>query len=74
MGVDIPDVRAVIYYRLSSDIECYYQESGRAGRDSIRAVLYKNTGSVLGHGDNCTKACCILEAMCHRDEHILLKI
>ncbi len=47
MGVDKPDVRFVLHVDLPQDVESYYQQIGRAGRDGEHA----NCLLLFGYGD-----------------------
>jgi ATP-dependent DNA helicase RecQ len=85
MGVDRPDLRAVLHFDIPGSVEAYYQEAGRAGRDGepARCELFFNYADVRTQeffieGANPTRAVivelhAVLERLC-RESPVTLPI
>ena len=70
MGVDVPNIRTVIHFGPPGDIDDYFQESGRAGRDGIdsQAILYYYPTCLIGHVSKAMREYCKLgEEKCRRE-------
>lgn len=69
MGLDCPNIRRVIHWGMSSDIESYLQETGRGGRDNqpAKALLYYTKCELKAkHVDHDMKQYCSNIETCRR--------
>ena len=66
MGLDCPNIRKVIHWNASDDIEMYLQETGRAGRDGLPAFAYLYHKSKCSHTDDNMSLYCSNNNICRR--------
>ena len=69
MGINKSDIRHVINYGVPTDLETYYQEIGRAGRDGLesRATIF------YSYGDFATANSLIITSACPEQRRIKLR-
>ena len=77
LGLDAPDVSYVFHWGSPESVECYLQESGRAGRDGSNAVaqLYytgKDFSGFVHPNDLMKKYCRNVDGVCRRQ--ILMEV
>ena len=67
MGIDVPNIRSIIHFGSSEDVETYIQAIGRAGRDSqhANALLLKRKGRK--HMNKQMEKYCMNELICRRE-------
>ena len=60
MGIDSPNIRKIIHWGPPSDIELYFQETGRAGRDhnKAQAIFYYRKRDLSGKISDGMKSYC----------------
>ncbi|XP_066923247.1 ATP-dependent helicase wrn-1-like [Clytia hemisphaerica] len=74
MGIDCKNLHHVIHFGPPADLDSYFQESGRAGRDGKQSValLLRYPKSFIRNSSETIKEYCLLEDKCRRQ--MLLKL